>query len=147
MQNRAKFLLLGAAFAGLGHAASMAAQVNEVAVLPAAEDARIADLARDFFAGMAKNGIEAAMRAKFAGSDEVVSAANLENYRLIDAQCGRLSDVELIERKDFGSRAARRSYVSSHGTCLLKWDFTFQRTEKTWSFVGFSFKTLDGNNW
>jgi hypothetical protein len=147
MRNRSRFFVICAAFAGLGQATPLSAQANEIAVLPPAEDARIADLARTFYDDVKKSGVEAAMRANFAESKDIVSAANLEIYRTIDVQCGRLSDVELIERKDFGTRAARRSYVSLHGTCLLKWDLTFQRTEKTWAFAGFAFNTLDGNNW
>jgi hypothetical protein len=58
-----------------------------------------------------------------------------------------LIEVELIDTKDFGSRVARRSFVSVLGSCLIKWDIMFSRRGVVWYFEGFNYETLNGNNW
>ena len=33
------------------------------------------------------------------------------------------------------------------GSCLIRWDIMFARRGITWSFEGYAFNTLNGNNW
>ena len=123
------------------------AQTSTVAQISAADDAQIAALAGDFFAMLRVSGMEAAMRDTFGDNGDVLSPNNVAIFRTIDENCAPMSEVELIGIEDFGTRAARRNFVTLHGDCLIRWEIMFARYDVEWVFQGFNFATLDGNNW
>lgn len=120
---------------------------KDIATLSPEEDARVAELGDTFFNKLKTAGLEDAMRETFAGSDDAFTVEKLEQYRTVDRECGLATEVELIDRQDFGTRAVRRIYVTLQGSCLLRWDITYKRVGATWAYTGFKFKTLDGTNW
>lgn len=128
-------------------ATAAVSNTSDIARLSPQEDARVAELANNFFIQLKTTSLEGAMREAFAGNDDVFTVENLEKYRTIDRECGLATEIELVDRQDFGTRAVRRTYVTLQGSCLLKWDLTFKRLGTTWAVSGFKFKTLDGTNW
>jgi hypothetical protein len=122
-------------------------RTSEIAVMPPAEDARIAELTAAFFEDVRRLGLEETMRKNFAGDESVLAEANIANYQKIDAGCGKLSQLELVETRNLGTRAAKRMFVTVHGTCLIRWELAFKRLDKNWAFTGFHFKTIEGRDW
>lgn len=141
-----RLILAGLALALAPQGAAFA-QTHTVAQLSAQDDARIAALAGEFFALLRVSGMEAAMRDTFGDNGDVLSPTNVAIFRTIDENCAPMSEVELIETEGFGTRAARRNFVTLHGECLIRWEIMFARYDVEWVFQGFNFATLDGNNW
>jgi hypothetical protein len=123
------------------------AQSPEIAKPSSADENQIAAIADDFFGRIRDDGVEKAILAQFVQQDGVFTSELLASFRDVDRNCGKLIEVELIDTKDFGSRVARRSFVSVLGSCLIKWDIMFSRRGVVWYFEGFNYETLNGNNW
>lgn len=140
--------VLGIAALGLAVVASPAvSQPPAIAEVSDADHAAISELSQEFFDRVEAIGVEQAMIQTFSDAMEVNAPQMIEIYRDIDQNCATMSGVELVRSTDFGSRVARRTYVTRQGNCFIKWEFMFVKRGFAWSYEGFHFETLNGNNW
>lgn len=141
-------LTIGFAALALGFAAQpTAAQPPEIDRLNDADHAEVTALSTAFFNQIQATGVEQAVVTTFTDSAEAANPQLREIYRQIDQNCAVLDGIELAQMTDFGSRVSRRTYVTTHGNCFLKWEFMFVKRGVSWGWEGFSFESLNGTNW
>jgi hypothetical protein len=133
----------------VGVVPAMAMTVSDVPALPAVDRAEVNGLEKQYFDAIERDGVEAALVGMFRsrGVADRLGDAMVKDMRTLDDQCGKLTSVERYGSESFGSRVVRDHFVAVHGSCLVRWDLTYAKTNLHWSFDRFRFHTLQGDDW
>lgn len=117
--------------------------------LDPAESVKAVEQVQALFDSIEAIGMERTMLARFPGAliDSATSQETLNLYRELDANCGPITQAELIREQAFGSLVLEQTYVTRMGTCLVKWDIVLEREGDQWLFNWLNFNTLTGNRW
>lgn len=123
--------------------------IADTPTLPGTDRTEVNALEETFFGSIERDGVEVTLRAVFKtnGVESRLSPEMLQDLQSVDEKCGKLTSVERYDSTIFGSRVVRDHFVAVHGSCLVRWDLTYSKTNRRWTFERFNFHTLQGDDW